>query len=201
MAHAREPRRITHFLISSVILHAAVGLALGQWHYTGSGGFKSDAEIFRSDTVAVRLVRSPAPTDLALADKTIVKDSLQTPSSTKSAHGSTTEFVDQGYHSSGLLTKLPVPLTDVDLNVAPLNTHDASGKVELTLFVDTSGHVADVIATGDTAVQPFALLVGEHFRKVRFSPGEIHGRRVKSKITIVVNSEPLPPQPIMSLLR
>lgn len=87
-----------------------------------------------------------------------------------------------------------MPLSDVDLNVSPINSLPATGKIELTLLVDKHGKVADVIPASTTVQgQALAGLVATQFRAVRFSPGEISGKKVNSRVTLVVISDPAKP--------
>jgi hypothetical protein len=94
------------------------------------------------------------------------------------------------YVSSGRLTRLPTPLEDIDLDLPDISGIAANGMVEMTLFIDSSGSVADVLALADTEdLRLFSNLVAERFRKARFAPGEINGRPVKSQLKITVVSE------------
>jgi len=97
---------------------------------------------------------------------------------------------DRDYVIAGRLTRLPVPITDIDLNVAGINDSDVTGKVELTVLVDGAGAVVDVIpAIEMESARAFAERIAARFRIARFKPGEINGKAVNAQLRITVVSE------------
>lgn len=99
---------------------------------------------------------------------------------------------DQDYAAAGRLTRLPVPTTDVDLNVAGINDIDVIGKIELTVLISRAGIVVDVIPVAEIeSARVFAERVAQLFRNARFIPGEIDGKAVKSQLRLTVISERL----------
>lgn len=104
-------------------------------------------------------------------------------------------MADQDYLPAGRLTRLPAPLSHVDLNVAAINQIAFAGKIELTVLIDASGRVADVISSIESEEgRAFAEHVAARFKSSRFSPGEVNGKAVKSQLQITVVSE-RPPIP------
>jgi hypothetical protein len=97
----------------------------------------------------------------------------------------------QGYFVAGKLTRLPVPLIPVDLNIPPISHLQPNQSIQITLLIDANGGVARVIrSSDDEKSKEFFELIAAQFRKVEFAPGEIEGERVKSQLTIAVISEP-----------
>ena len=98
------------------------------------------------------------------------------------------------YFPPGRLTRLPFPLTDIDLNVSEIDDVAFEGVIELTLWVEADGTVAHVETTSDhDGARQYADRVAARFERALFSPGEIDGKAVRSKVQITVVSEPLAP--------
>lgn len=94
--------------------------------------------------------------------------------------------------ATGLLTRMPVPITNIDLDVAEVKDVVATGAVSLAILIDADGSVIDVVSmNADSSLKHFADRVAEVFRRARFSPGEINGKAVKTRLEINVVSEPL----------
>lgn len=99
----------------------------------------------------------------------------------------------QDYVSAGRLTKLPSPLTEIDLNVAEISELAYAGQTSLTILINADGTVADVISGVEAEnARNFAQRVAARFRSARFMPGEIDGMAVRSQLQITVVSEDLP---------
>ncbi len=97
---------------------------------------------------------------------------------------------DQEYVMAGRLTRLPVPMTDIDLNVVGINDSDVIGKVELTVLINSDGTVADVVPVVEMeSASAFAERVAQRFRIARFMPGEVNGKAVNAQVRITVVSE------------
>lgn len=97
--------------------------------------------------------------------------------------------------STGHLTRLPAPIGSIELSDLLLNPMGYIGELELGVLIDIDGHVIDVISSTDSpAAQEFAQRVADRFRQTRFSPGEINGRPVRSRLDAVVVSEGLSPE-------
>ncbi len=97
------------------------------------------------------------------------------------------------YLTAGRLTRLPVPVADIDLNVAGINDIADVGKIEMTILVNEIGIVVDVIPAIELdSAHAFAERIAQRFKDARFIPGEINGKVVKSQLHITVVSENLP---------
>lgn len=95
------------------------------------------------------------------------------------------------YFPAGSLTRLPEPITDIDLNTTAIDEVAVAGKAELTLLIDSDGTVADVLeAVEGEDASVFSGLIAQRFRNARFTPGEINGKAVKAALKITVISEP-----------
>lgn len=98
----------------------------------------------------------------------------------------------QDYLEVGRLTKLPSPLSEVDLNVSEITELAPPGQTRLTVLVNEAGAVVDVFGLpGSSGLGPFVERVAARFRSARFSPGEVDGVAVKSQVQITVVSEAL----------
>lgn len=98
----------------------------------------------------------------------------------------------QYYFASGQLTRLPSPLTDVDLNEESIDAIAVKGVVELTIWVEVDGTVANVSSFVENEnARQFANRIADRFLRTRFSPGEIDGKTVRSELKITVVSEPI----------
>lgn len=98
------------------------------------------------------------------------------------------------YIPTGRLTRLPFPLVDIDLNVTAIDEVAFEGAIELIILVEADGTVTNVSTTVDhDSVREYADRVAARFLSARFSPGEIDGKAVRSKVQITVVSEPVAP--------
>lgn len=96
----------------------------------------------------------------------------------------------QDYSTAGTLTRLPSPITNIDLDVADVKEVAVPGSVRLTLFIDADGMVTQVIsASEDDALHAFSTHVAEIFKRARFTPGEVNGMAVKAQLEIEIVSE------------
>lgn len=128
---------------------------------------------------AVQVQETPVATDEAL---------MSPEQSTKGVNR------QEEYLPSGRLTRLPVPLDDIDLNVTAIDEVALEGVIELTILVEADGTVTHVSTMVDhDSVRQYADRVAARFQNARFSPGEIDGKAVRSKVQITVVSEPLAP--------
>lgn len=97
------------------------------------------------------------------------------------------------YLPAGRLTRPPVLLSDIDLNVAEITELAHPGRIELTILIDANGLIADVLPSVENAdMRLFADRVAARLSSVRFLPGELEGNPVKSQLKIIVVSEDLP---------
>ena len=94
------------------------------------------------------------------------------------------------YVLAGRLTRLPVPITKIDLNVDGINDSGVTGKIELTVLVNHDGTVAAAMPVVEMdSARAFAERVAQRFRLARFRPGEVDGKAVNAQLRITVVSE------------
>lgn len=98
--------------------------------------------------------------------------------------------LDRDYVMPGRLTRLPEPVSDIDLNVPGINDMEVQGSVALTVLVDRDGKVARVIPVIEVeSDRVFAERVAQRFLAARFKPGQINGKAVNVQLQITVGSE------------
>jgi hypothetical protein len=103
----------------------------------------------------------------------------------------------QDYFPAGHLTRLPAPLSEIDLDIPAVNNIGITGKIDLIILIDANGIVADVISLANAEhLRAFSDRVASRFKNTRFAPGEIDGVAVKSQLQITVVSEKLSPAEI-----
>lgn len=96
------------------------------------------------------------------------------------------------YTPLGLLTKLPQPIGDIDLNSPEIINQARQTHISLLLFVSKSGLVDDVkivSVDGGNEREVWIASIVARFRQSRFMPGEIDGKPVSTEfpITVVVD--------------
>jgi hypothetical protein len=97
----------------------------------------------------------------------------------------------QSFFPATQLTRLPFPITEIDLNADNIDEVAVGGQIELSILIDEAGRVVDVSVREGGAESPvFAERVARRFFDSKFSPGEINGQRVRSQLLISVISEP-----------
>lgn len=98
----------------------------------------------------------------------------------------------ESYSPSGRLTRMPSPVTNIDLNIAEIDAAAMTATIELTVLVRADGTVADVSTfVQDDKARHFADLIASRFLSARFSPGEIDGKAVNAEFKAIVISEPI----------
>lgn len=192
--------RLGAFLLLSLCVHLA-GLwflgRVGPIDYSDAAIMSSPARMPKVLTVSFDARENP---DLELASQLPGTKALVADQETTAATNEVIESAEQVpkvldrdiYFATGQLTRLPFPLTDIDLNETAIDEVALSTVIELTILVDVYGTVADVVTTiGHDSARIFADRVAAHFYSARFSPGEIDGKAVRSKLQVTVVSEPL----------
>jgi len=90
------------------------------------------------------------------------------------------------YYSSDELTKRAQPASEPELDGPELLPILASGKIVLKLWIDEGGDVLAVDIEKSDLPGVFSNAAVTAFRKLRFLPGEINGRRVRTVMRIEV---------------
>jgi hypothetical protein len=92
-----------------------------------------------------------------------------------------------------MLSRKPILIGEPDLAGLDFGGGASEGEIDLLILVGVSGFVEDVSITASTVRQSlYAERVAERFRNVRFLPGMLNGKLVKSSIRITVVAESLP---------
>lgn len=194
--------RMATFLVCSLCLHLALLSLVGE-----SAPFRAAVQGARSLRPALtvylaasdRIVQRRAsiesekpnhPTKLP-APEEIKPSDMATPTvPLKHAAGVAAPAAQLTYVSPGMLTRLPAPITDIDLSTADVTESGFEGKLDLTILIDTDGNVVDVTtANGREFPSSFLEAVSARFKRARFSPGEVDGKAVNSQLRIMVVSE------------
>lgn len=191
-------RRLVKFLLCSLCVHFALFWAL--WH-TGPAkwGTARNADSLVAAASPLRVtIAIPKKTALPQATLPIEKAAGPTPAAlpltTPEAQAPETrglaDATSPNYMPTGLLTRLPRPVTQIELNTAAINAVAIAGEIKLTILINVNGTVDDVIASvKDENAREFADRVAERFKEARFIPGEINGKAVKSELHISVVGE------------
>jgi hypothetical protein len=189
------------FFLSSICIHFALFWLLWQ-NGTVEYGAASSGKMSRSksDVLTARLildenlpVRVIHQTLNEIAPSTKTELPIQFSESANISEVAPQAVTYHDYLTVGNLTRLPEPITEIDLDVAGINDILISGKVELTVLINEAGMVVDVIPEVEVeSEREFAEIVAQHFRSAHFTPGEINGRAVNSQLKITVVSEVLP---------
>lgn len=90
------------------------------------------------------------------------------------------------YYSSDQLTKPPRPTSEPRLDVPRSIARSVSGTVVLRLWIDELGNVASVEVESSNLPETVSGTAAGAFGKLRFIPGEIDGRRVRTLMRIEV---------------
>ncbi|MGV3741388.1 MAG: hypothetical protein ACO1NO_03650, partial [Burkholderiaceae bacterium] len=122
------------------------------------------------------------------ADET---SAIHTPLAKQLTLGEAADMSD--YLPIGRLTRLPMLIGEIDLNVPDISAVAIGRELILTIMINTDGTVAAVESTDESEdARVFAQRVAERFKHARFVPGEIDGIAVKSQLRIVVVGKTLP---------
>jgi hypothetical protein len=189
------------FLLSSICIHFALFWLL--WHNgTVEYGTASSRKMSTSktDVLTARLILDEnlsaqvinrTLNEIAPSARTELP--IQSDESDNTAEVAPQAVAYQDYLTAGNLTRLPEPITEIDLDVAGINDILVTGKVELTVLINEAGMVVDIIPEVEMENErEFAEVVAQRFRSAHFTPGEINGRAVNSQLKITVVSEVLP---------
>jgi len=91
------------------------------------------------------------------------------------------------FYTVDQLTKRPRPTSEPNLYVAWDIAHAVTGKVLLRLWISALGNVDAVEVEQSNLPEPVSATVADAFRRLRFEPGEIDGRRVPAVLRIQVS--------------
>lgn len=95
-------------------------------------------------------------------------------------------FGEPEYVPSSRLSVQPAPLTEISVPYPDNQPGIDTRKVVLTLFIDETGVVDEIDLDDEGAPEEFGKEAAAAFKKARFSPGQMSGYPVKSRIRIEV---------------
>ena len=99
---------------------------------------------------------------------------------------------DENFVDARLLSVRPSPRAEIHLPEASMGSRLGAARARLTLFINEDGRVVRVrVDTSDLTAQTQNDVV-QVFSAAAFEPGEIGGRRVKSRLQLEVVVEPAP---------
>jgi hypothetical protein len=91
------------------------------------------------------------------------------------------------YFATHELSVKPQPLAEAVLDPVELSAIIVSGRMLLALWINEFGEVSDVSAEYSDLPDIFLENAVKAFRKLRFTPGELNGQKVKSVMRIELN--------------
>jgi TonB family protein len=188
-------KRICVALIVSCLLHAAVVYM----HYLAKGiatqgGQKSGrARILNATLVAEHKPTTPAVKDTAAHASTAVLPSepkaneAPSPTPERAKEIAPLPVPEPTYYTTDQLTKRPRPISaPPKLDVPDIGPVFTAGKVILKLWINESGDVISVDLEESNVPETISATAAAAFAKLRFVPGEIHGRPVRTTMRIEV---------------
>jgi len=186
-------------LVYSCLLHAIVALfpyifstAHNDAHTTWT---RKDyvVSLTATPTMAKKAKRSiavlPAKTDrdtpgITKSTKVVDKESLSEQTSDEKEERSSP--ADARYYNSSELTLSPQPLSEIELDASEPNDDPGFGTLVMSLWINELGEITRATLESEGIPEAYAKAVIVAFEKTRFSPGELHGKKVASVIRIEV---------------
>ena len=80
----------------------------------------------------------------------------------------------------------PQPLSEIELDVSEPNDDPGFGTLVMSLWINELGEITRATLESEGIPEAYAKAVIVAFEKTRFSPGELHGKKVASVIRIEV---------------
>jgi hypothetical protein len=182
----------------SICLHAAAAAAFWRVGPVEGNGIQGRESAVRRQVLAVRLVPQAQSAEfLEQAPKsTMPANHDSRPVSTTSVSGeeSGVQAADtDDYVPAGKLTRMPAPLGDVHFGEFDIDPSGLPASIEIGLLIEASGLVSDVVAQSRADKEAvFLERIADRFKRVRFSPGEIDGRPVRSQVQVIIVIETEP---------
>lgn len=169
-------KRLSVALTVSCLLHAAV-LLMPYFHFG------------TSSTVSRPAVRGAQKPGAAMLDVRLEQASGSAAAAAgNAARGSNLlPIAAPTYYRTDQLTKPPRATSQPQVDVPRTVARSVSGKVVLLLWIDERGNVNSVQVESSNLPETVSGMAAETFRKLRFVPGEIEGRRVRTLMRIEVD--------------
>lgn len=188
------------FLLAALALHASL-LWLGP---EPSGGLPAGTgSVGPPMQVTLRPVASPDVTDkVANPSSAEAADSERVRGQAATGHampvpsipGSppSSPFGDDAFLPRSRLTIPPAPLANIVIEYPLAEGVRRHYVGELSLFIDETGRVVRIRSDGTPLPQALDDAAREAFAKARFTPGELEGRKVRSRIRVEVTFDERP---------
>jgi len=93
---------------------------------------------------------------------------------------------DTHYFRSGELTLSPRPLSEIILDIPEPDDEQEIGTLVMSLWINELGEITRATVETENIPEAYANAVIAAFKKTRFSPGELYGKRVASVMRIEV---------------
>jgi len=175
----RDRHRLVAALLFSSLLHLALLTApyLGERTRESPPAARRDQPLAQRFTASLGAVRQSIPVSLA-----------DTAASSEPAEGTgILPFSAPHYYPTDQLSKRPQPLASADLEGPEIHPIVASGKIILKLWIDEFGEVNEVEVEKTELPEVFSRSTTAAFKRLRFTPGERSGMRVRSVMRIEVS--------------
>lgn len=91
------------------------------------------------------------------------------------------------FYEAAQLSRSAAPLRPVDLNIPEAVLITGPGKMTLTLLIDARGEVVAYEIDAPGLPEEFALAIADTFKETPFSPAEIAGIRVSSRVQMEIS--------------
>ena len=203
---SRRRVRLVLFVWLSVLLHLSVIFSPLLGRTTGAPDEKSwqggnPSPVLRATLILpsgqVRMdARYQAPADIPAVKARTGVVRGQDPAAAEPAAGGSVgagvlPILGTEYFPTGRLSVRPQPLGEVDLDTGETRLLSASGTMILSLWINDRGEVVDLSVEQNDLPEVFSRIAREAFRNLRFSPGELNGRRVGTVMRVEVSYEDL----------
>lgn len=96
----------------------------------------------------------------------------------------------RGHYPAESLTRPPRPLQDIELSLPEAALLTTPGRMRLTLWIDTDGHVVAYHIDAPDLPEEYTTAVAEVFARTRYTPGEYRGRKVGSILKMEIEHQP-----------
>ncbi|MFZ5566127.1 MAG: hypothetical protein ACOY95_03935 [Pseudomonadota bacterium] len=81
-------------------------------------------------------------------------------------------------------------MQDIELSLPEAALLTAPGRMRLTLWIDTDGHVVAYHIDAPDLPEEYTTAVAEVFARTRYTPGEYRGRKVGSILKMEIEHQP-----------
>lgn len=184
MNSALDLKRVFAALVVSCLMHAALALMLFL------GGSKSASNPAVQGGQKLKPPRALIVTLLsekgAFAPVAAASVKEARPTEARNAVIGLTPMPEPRYYATSQLSKRPQPTTEAELDAPEIRSMLAAGTIILKLWINELGEVISVEVEKSEVPELVATTAVEAFKRLRFVPGELSGRRVGSVMKIEI---------------